>query len=116
MQYKPQDLEHFDDVMGKEVVIALTGYGSDSENSGFSVQLPEEIKKYFLNVDEQGNLKIPHITTSLSEEGEAVNTMNLKFEDLEKPILIRGSFGAFVKEDEIEYVSFDITNEAIQEK
>ena len=84
------------------------------QNSGYRVQLPNEIKKYFLNVDEQGNLKIPHITTSLSEEGEAVNTMNLSFKTLENPIFVHGRFGAFVKEEDVEYVSFDVTDELIQ--
>ena len=116
MQYMPQDLKSFNDIMGKKVVIALTGHGNDGENSGYSVQLPDDIKKYFLNADEQGNLKVPHITTSLSDEGNAVNTANLNFEDLEKPIFVRGRFGAFVKEGDLEYISFERAKNPIQEK
>ena len=116
MQYMPKDLKYFNDIMGKEVVIALTGYGNDGENSGYSVQLPDEVKKYFLNIDEQGNLKVPHITTSLSDDGKAVNTANLNFEDLENPIFVRGRFGAFVKEEDIEYISFERAKNPIQEK
>ena len=84
MQYMPKDLKQFKDIIGQEVVIVLTGYGNDDKNSGYRVQLPDEIKKYFLNTDKEGNLKTPHITTSLSNDGKAVHTANLNFENLEK--------------------------------
>ena len=115
MQYMPKDLKFFRDMIGKEIVITLIGYGCDGENSGFKVQFPENIKKYFLNTDKEGNLKVPHITTSLSKNGKAVNTMNLKFDDFENPIFIRGKFGCFVKEGGKGYISFDNEKSSIQE-
>ena len=116
MKYMPKDLEHFKDIIGQEVVIVLTGYGNDGKNSGYRVQLQDEINKYFLNTDKNGNLKVPHITTSLADDGKAVNTANLNFQDLEKPIFVRGRVGAFVKDENLEYISFEKTKLSTQEK
>lgn len=115
MQYMPKDLNFFYDVIGQEVVIALTGYGCDGNNSGFRVEFPDNIKKYFLNTDKDGNLKIPHITTSLSKKGKAVDTMNLNFHDLENAVLVRGRFGLFMRESGKGYISFERTNNSIKE-
>lgn len=115
MQYMPKDLSFFNDVIGQEVTISLTGYGCDGDNSGFRVDFPDNIKKYFLNTDKEGNLKVPHITTSLSKKGKAVNTMNLQFDNLENIIFVRGKFGFFVKERGKGYISFESTKNSNQE-
>ena len=96
--------------MGKEFEILLIGYGNDGFNSGFQIQLPKELIPYYINYDEQDptKLKVPHITASLSEEAKPSNTKNLKFKPLAKPIKIKGKFGYWIKEENKEYLSYDI--------
>lgn len=105
--YKPKNIEMFNDIIGKNIDILLIGYGCDGKNSGFKVSFPNDMKKYFLNADKEGNLKVPHITTSLSKTGKAINTANLKFEDIEESVVIKGKFGAFVVENNKRYISFE---------
>ena len=52
-------------------------------------------------------LKIPHITVSISKNAKAVNTKNLKFVPLEKPVKVIGTFGYWVKADAQEFLSFE---------
>ena len=106
-RYKPEDMSVFNEVIGEEAELTLTGYACDGENSGYKVKLDEVIEKYFLNTDDSGKLQVPHITTSLSKDGKAVNTMNLEFENFEQPIVVRGRFGVFVKNGDERYISFE---------
>ena len=107
-KYHPDEDEIFDELVGKEFEIELIGYGYDGQNSGFSLKLPDELLKYYINYDEGYNkkLKIPHITTSLSEGAKAENTKNLNFYLLKKPIKIIGKFGYWIKDKNSEFVSF----------
>ena len=75
---------------------------------GFEILLPEELKKYYINFDEDNPcvLKIPHITASLKQGAKASNTKNLKFNKLEKPVKINGRFGFWIKENDREYLSY----------
>ncbi len=52
-------------------------------------------------------LKVPHITSSLSEGAKASNTKNLDFKPLEKPIRIVGKFGYWIKDENDEHVSYE---------
>ena len=108
-KYKPSDKEIFDDIVGKNFDIYIVGYGNDGMNSGFEVVLPSELMKYYINFDENNPdvIKIPHITASLSEGAKAVNTKNLIFKRLEKPIKITGRFGYWIKEDDKEFLSYE---------
>ncbi|MBR3890928.1 MAG: hypothetical protein IKJ30_02490 [Bacilli bacterium] len=108
-KYKPSDKEIFDDIVGKNFDIYIVGYGNDGMNSGFEVVLPSELMKYYINFDENNPdvIKIPHITASLSEGAKAVNTKNLIFKRLEKPIKITGRFGYWIKEDGKEFLSYE---------
>ena len=94
-KYHPSEEEIFDEIVGKSFEVFLIGYGNDGVNSGFQVQLSDELMPYYINYDEQNpdTLKVPHITASLSEGAKASNTKNLKFKPLEKPIKIVGKFG-----------------------
>lgn len=96
--------------MGKVYEIFLIGYDNDGHNSGFQIQLPKELVPYYINYDEQDPtiLKVSHITASLSEGAKPSNTKNLKFKPLEKPIKIIGKFGYWIKENNKEYLSYDI--------
>ena len=86
-QYPPE-------LMGKEFTLKIIGYASDGKNSGFQVELPEELSSYYQN--QNG----PHITVSLGEidgvKGKAVDTGILNFEPIEEPIEISGRLGYFV--------------------
>lgn len=108
-KYHPTSNEVFNDIVGQKFEIWLIGYGNDGHNSGFQVLLPEELRKYYINFDEQNPniLKTPHITTSLAEGAKAANTKNLNFIPLKTPIKITGKFGYWIKEENQEYISFE---------
>ena len=107
-KYHPSNEEIFNDIVGKTFEVYLVGYANDGKNSGFEILLPEELKKYYINFDEDNPcvLKIPHITASLKQGAKASNTKNLKFNKLEKPVKINGRFGFWIKENDREYLSY----------
>ena len=90
-KYHPSDKEIFNEIAGKFFEIYLIGYGNDGKNSGFLVDLPDNLKKYYINYDEEMNekLKVPHITISLAKGARAIDTKNLCFKKLKKPIKIK---------------------------
>lgn len=108
-KYRPNDDEIFDDIVGREVEVLIVGYGCDGSNSGFEIQLPDEIASYYINYDESNpdDLKIPHITASLAEGAKASNTKNLIFKKLANPVVVKGRFGYWIKEDNKEYLSYE---------
>ena len=108
LKYKPNKNEIFNDIVGKEFHMYLIGYGNDGMNSGFEIELSEELKPYYINYDEinKSILKIPHITASLSDDAEAVNTKNLKFNKLPQKYKIKGRFGFWIEDDDKEYISY----------
>lgn len=83
-----------EELIGKEFNVKIIGYASDGKNSGFQVELPEELKPYYKN--QNG----PHITVSLGEvdgiKGKAVDTGTLNFEPIEEPFEIPSKLGYFV--------------------
>lgn len=90
-KFSPNDEQVLpNDIVGKDFNLKVTGYGNDGKNSGFEVELLEEIKKYY-----DGAKKV-HITTTLAEGAKAVDTCNLEFESID-PIDINGKMGLFVK-------------------
>ena len=109
LKYKPNKKEIFNEIIGQTFSMYLIGCGNDNQNSGFEIELSEELKPYYINYDEQNPsiLKIPHITASLSNDAEAVNTKNLNFHKLPKKYLIKGRFGYWIEEDDQEYLSFE---------
>ena len=108
LKYKPKDNEIFNDIVGKEFDMYLIGYANDGMNSGFEIELTEELKPYYINYDEINTttLKKPHITASLSNEAEAVNTKNLNFIKLPQKYKVKGRFGYWIENDDKEYLSF----------
>lgn len=107
-KYKPKEEEIFYNLIGREFEIELVGYGSNLNNSGFQVRLPKELEEYFVNYDEDGSLKVPHITASLSENADSNKTKDLVFFPLERKIKIIGKFGCLIRENDSEYVSYNI--------
>jgi hypothetical protein len=108
LKYKPKDNEIFNDIVGKEFDMYLIGYANDGMNSGFEIELTEELKPYYINYDEINTttLKKPHITASLSNEAEAVNTKNLNFVKLPQKYKVKGRFGYWIEDDDKAYLSF----------
>lgn len=108
-KYHPNNNEIFNEIVGQVFEIYLVGYGNDGKNSGFEILLPEELREYYINFDEQNPdvLKVPHITASLAEGAKASNTKNLDFKPLEKPIKLIGRFGYWIKDENNEYLSFE---------
>lgn len=108
LKYKPKANEIFNDIIGKEFDMYLIGYANDGMNSGFEIELTEELKPYYINYDEINTttLKKPHITASLSNEAEAVNTKNLNFIKLPQKYKVKGRFGYWIEDDDKEYLSF----------
>lgn len=111
-KYHPLSDEIFDELVGKEIEVLLIGYGNDGKNSGFELQLPNELTKYYINYDEDNpsKLKVPHITASLSEDAEPFRTKDLHFESLSKTYTIKGKFGYWIKDNNREYISYDPYN------
>ena len=50
-----------ENIVGKEVEVIIVGYGSDGLNSGFAVEIPEELNEFYKNKS------VAHITVSLGE-------------------------------------------------
>ena len=108
-RYHPSSDEIFNNLVGKEMEVLLIGYGSNGQNSGFQIMLPEELVPYYINYldEDKKELRLPHITASLAEGAKASNTKDLHFKRLERPIPIRGRFGFWIKEEGKEYLSFE---------
>ena len=68
------------------------------------------MKAFYINYDEENLniLKVPHITASLANNAKASNTKNLKFIPLENPVKLVGRFGYWIKDEDNEYVSYEI--------
>lgn len=115
-KYRPGEYQLFDEIVGKSFEIYLIGYANDGNNSGFEILLPNELVRYYMNYDEEkiDVLKIPHITVSLSKNVKAVNTKNLKFILLEKPIKVIGTFGYWLKDETQEFSLFEAINKTFK--
>jgi hypothetical protein len=77
------------EVMDREFDFKVVAFGNDGMNSGFVVELPEELEEYYSG---QG---VVHITTSIHPDAKPINTATLDFEDIE-PFVIRGKLGYYV--------------------
>ena len=71
--------------------------------------MPQKLKAYYINYNDQAPniLNTPHITASLNEGAEALNTRNLNFIPLEAPIKIKGKFGYKIKNADKTYITFE---------
>lgn len=82
-----------EDIIGKEMEVIIVGYGSDGLNSGFAVEIQDELNEFYKNKS------VAHITVSLGEvngiKGKAVDTGKLKFNKLDKTLKIKGRIGYF---------------------
>ena len=83
-----------EEVLNKDYEVKIVGYAATNKNSGFQVELPEELKAYFKN--ENG----PHITVSIGEvdgvKGKAYETGLLHFNEIKEPFMISGRLGYYI--------------------
>ena len=106
-KYKPKQDEIFDELVGKYFDVDLLGYGCDDKNSGFLIAFQDELKDYYINYDKDGNFISSHITTSIKNGEDPLNTKDIPFNFYEKPIHIKGRFGYYIKDENGKaYVSY----------
>ena len=116
--YKPKTPHK--ELYGCEVYAVVNGYACNGINEGYKariiprgihagsgmVSLGEPVADYAVKdraiIDLVKNIKVPHITSSISPDGFPKDTVNLDFEYLpiEEQFIIQCKYGAFV---EIEY-------------
>lgn len=113
LKYKPEQHEIFNELINKEFELFLIAYGNDGINAGFKVELPESLKPYYINYDEDEptKLKVPHITSSLANDAKAMNTKKLTFNKLPQKYSIKGRFGYWLEDEKgNEELSFEPYN------
>lgn len=92
--FKPDTSELRLSELGSGTKIRAIGYGNDGKNEGLLVEVETDdpvIKQAY------EALETPHITLSVSEDGQAKDTINLEFKPLETPIEIAGKYGLFLQ-------------------
>lgn len=93
--YRPETVDL--SLFGMKVRLRITDYGRDENNEGVRVELFAEDPRL---AEQFQTVKVPHITLSVSEAGEAVNTRDLRFEAV-KPVELFGVYGGYTEEHEV---------------
>lgn len=86
-------------LLGEEITVKAVGYGNNGENEALKIEfleLPAGLKAL------AAEIAVPHITLSVSENGEAVNSRDLEFNPTE-PFVLTGVFGAMGRDGKIAY-------------
>lgn len=89
LAYKPEAVDR--SLFGTPVSVRAVGYGCDGVNEGLLVELSTGCEALQALAD---GVETPHITLSLAENGEAVNTRFLAFSPIE-PFTLTAVFGGF---------------------
>ena len=97
--YRPA-IDH-NDFYGADVYAVVRGYGNDGINEGYLVELIPGDGKKARNIEFCKllcDIKTPHITLSVSNDGKPVDTNKLTFETLpmNEQFVLECRFGAFV--------------------
>ena len=87
--YRPERVDTA--LFGEALSISVTGYGNDGTNEGLLVEVHTENVLLQAMVND---IAVPHITVSISEAGEAVNTAKLAFSPI-APFELHGYFGGY---------------------
>ncbi len=80
------------ELFGKKYQIKVIGYGTDNQNSGLLIELPHNLLPYYENLDKNGSIIKPHITTSMSLGASQKNTKNLDFKLLDNPFYVEAIY------------------------
>ena len=106
LKFRPsaEDIEALVPHIGEEVDFVVDAYGNDRENAGFRIGEYETSAHTIRSMLE--SIKIPHVTTSISDAGKPVNTPRL-FEGRKgcsfpiKPFVLKGKIGAFCSDGKV---------------
>jgi len=94
--FRPEKAD--ESLFGLPVSVKVTGYGNNGENEGLRVELcqaDERIRAMWEAI------ALPHITVSVSQTGESVNTRWLSFAPVEDGPVLHGIFGGCTEEREV---------------
>ncbi len=89
VEYRPGD--HHEELFGRTIELTAFAYANDGSNEGVAVRMRSQDPDLQRLAD---RVAIPHITISVAEGGESVNTGKLDFEPME-PFILKGVFGGF---------------------
>lgn len=101
-----EDMQKLQLLLGKEVEVSLDEFAYNNRNAGFRVSVitPDSVVSNFLKG------KLPHITTSVSQEGRPVDTPRLFDESFEginfvqvDSQTITGRIGVFCSDGQVHY-------------
>lgn len=93
--YRPREIPVA--LFGLKVTAKVTGYGCDGENEALQVELidpPQGLRQLVEKIP------VPHITLSVSADGEPVNSSRLDFQRV-APFFLEGVFGAMTNADKV---------------
>ena len=100
-RYLPNKDERINDVVGEEYTLKIIGSANNGKNSGVLIEIPNEIKKYYLHRYEKDGKEIPiipHMTLSIMNDAQNRDTRDLNFKMLNNPIEVKGKFGYCIEE------------------
>lgn len=90
VRFRPESVDKR--LFGSEVAANVVGYACDGRNEGWKVELRSD------NVSLQellDRIAVPHITISVSEDGQPVDTAKLNFRAVTPFAIANGKFGGF---------------------
>lgn len=85
--YQPDTIPY--EAFGTPITVTVVSYGRDEENEAFGVVLGDLPEVLQLLAD---NIRVPHITISVSQSGKPVNSKYICYEPIE-PFTLQGVFG-----------------------
>lgn len=85
--YKPQQVPK--ELFGTKVEFRVVGYGCNGQNEGLKVEFVDPPRELLPLIRA---IPVPHITLSVAERGEAVNSSQLEFTPI-TPFTLTGVFG-----------------------
>lgn len=93
--YRPEEVD--ESLFGQVLQLTAIGYGRDEENEGLLVTVETGSDQLR---DMLARIEVPHITLSVSEDGQPVNTRYLDFRPI-APIPLIAVFGGYTKEHRV---------------
>lgn len=84
-------------LFGKQILVRVTGYGSDGRNEGVRVELSCGDPAIAETI---AQIEVPHITLSVSADGAPFNTRFLTFHDV-PPIDLVGTYGGLSRQKRV---------------
>lgn len=115
-RYLPKEDEKINDVVGKWFTLRIIGVANNGKNSGALIEIPNNIKKYYIHRSEKDGREtpiIPHVTLSISNDSKNRYTKDLNFKKLDKPVVVKGRFGYCIEKVPDDKTSRYITFEKV---